>query len=198
MPAASCSIIPTVLLRGWLREGLPDSQSRSGDAGKHLDAVSRRLPSGLLSAAAALPRAGAAFRPFNIDKPLWIFVGGRVTEDAGHGMHRTSSRSCCSLPVRGDRSGSIEHINRILNAGPRHRRRQESFRRALHLSEHLGLSAEQLYDETLATLFNAPGGGALHVENLKGATGEIALRVGDNDAIRRDQCRRRRQARQTV
>ena len=45
------------------------------------------------------------------------------------------------------------------------------------------LSAEQLYDDALATLFNAPGGGALHVENLKGATGEIALRVGDNDAF---------------
>lgn len=32
-----------------------------------------------------------------------------------------------------------------------------------------------------AILFNAAGGGALHVENLKGATGEIALRVGDNE-----------------
>jgi hypothetical protein len=39
----------------------------------------------------------------------------------------------------------------------------------------------QVFDETLAVMFNAPGGGALHVENLKGATGEIALRVGDNE-----------------
>ena len=38
-----------------------------------------------------------------------------------------------------------------------------------------------MFEETLTTLFNAPGGGALHVENLKGATGEIALRVGDNE-----------------
>ena len=44
-----------------------------------------------------------------------------------------------------------------------------------------GLSPEQLYDDALATLFNAPGGGALHVDNLKGVTGEIALRVGDNE-----------------
>lgn len=44
-----------------------------------------------------------------------------------------------------------------------------------------GLSAAQIYDEALATLFNASGGGAFHVENLKGITGEIALRIGDND-----------------
>ena len=36
-------------------------------------------------------------------------------------------------------------------------------------------------DEVLATLFNAPAGGSLHVENLKGATGELALRVGDHE-----------------
>ncbi|MFH7191712.1 hypothetical protein ACHWGL_33000, partial [Klebsiella pneumoniae] len=29
-------------------------------------------------------------------------------------------------------------------------------------------------------LFNAPAGGLLHVENLKGAAGEIGVRVGDN------------------
>ncbi|WP_210183439.1 hypothetical protein, partial [Methylobrevis pamukkalensis] len=45
----------------------------------------------------------------------------------------------------------------------------------------LGLSAAQVFDETLSILFNAVGGGALRVENLKGATGEIALRVGDNE-----------------
>jgi hypothetical protein len=33
--------------------------------------------------------------------------------------------------------------------------------------------------ETLVTLFNAAGGGRLYVENLKGATGEVALRLGE-------------------
>jgi hypothetical protein len=45
----------------------------------------------------------------------------------------------------------------------------------------VGLSATQIFDETLDILFNAAGGGALHVQNLKGANGEIGLRVGDND-----------------
>ena len=30
-------------------------------------------------------------------------------------------------------------------------------------------------------LFNAPTAGALHVENLKGASGEVALRLGENE-----------------
>ena len=47
-----------------------------------------------------------------------------------------------------------------------------------------GLSPTQMFDETLDALFNAPGGGRLYVENLKGATGEVALRVGaENDAF---------------
>jgi hypothetical protein len=41
-----------------------------------------------------------------------------------------------------------------------------------------GLTAAQVFDETLAVLFNAPGGGQLYIENLKGATGEVALRLG--------------------
>ena len=46
-----------------------------------------------------------------------------------------------------------------------------------HLNSR-GLSAAQIFDETLATVFNAPGGGRLHVENLRGAAGEVALRLG--------------------
>ncbi|MFH1011368.1 MAG: DEAD/DEAH box helicase, partial [bacterium] len=45
-------------------------------------------------------------------------------------------------------------------------------------------SPAQIFDETLATLFNAPGGGQLYVENLKGVSGEVALRLGaENDAF---------------
>ena len=36
-------------------------------------------------------------------------------------------------------------------------------------------------DTENAHLFNAPAGGALHVENLKGVSGEVALRVGDHE-----------------
>ena len=50
----------------------------------------------------------------------------------------------------------------------------------MHISTLKFCRAAQIFDETLVTLFNAAGGGLLYVENLKGARGEIALRIGDN------------------
>ena len=44
-----------------------------------------------------------------------------------------------------------------------------------------GLDAEQVYRETLTTTFNAPSGGTLRVERLKGSAGELALRVGETN-----------------
>jgi hypothetical protein len=40
------------------------------------------------------------------------------------------------------------------------------------------LTPAQVFDDTLATFFNSQGGGHLSVENLKGATGVVALQLG--------------------
>lgn len=123
-----------------------------------------------------------AFRPFNIDKPLWIFVGGSVTKTL-------ASRDASDIieilkflsRYLSDRAGSIQRIDRVLNQGLVTAGGKNLFAGRFAYLNTIGLSAAQIFDETLAVLFNAAGGGALHVENLKGATGEIALRVGDND-----------------
>ena len=123
-----------------------------------------------------------AFRPFNIDKPLWIFVGGSVT--------KTLARRDASDIIEilrflsryvSDRAGSIQRIERVLNQGLVTAGGKNLFAGRFNYLNTTGLSATQVFDETLELLFNAVGGGALHVENLKGATGEIALRVGDNE-----------------
>jgi hypothetical protein len=124
----------------------------------------------------------AAFRPFNIDKPLWIFVGGSVTKTLAT---RDASDIIDILRFlaryMSDRAGSIQRIERVLNQGLVTAARKNLFAGRFTYLNTAGLSAAQVFEETLATLFNAGGGGLLHVENLKGATGEIALRVGDND-----------------
>lgn len=124
----------------------------------------------------------AAFHPFNIDKPLWIFVGGSVTKTL-------ASRDASDIVeilkflshYLADRAGSIERIDRVLNQGLVTAGGKDLFAGRFAYLNTLGLSAAQIFDETLALLFNAGGGGTLHVENLKNAAGEIALRVGDND-----------------
>jgi hypothetical protein len=124
----------------------------------------------------------AAFRPFNIEKPLWIFVGGKVTATLATKDASDIIEILLFLArFVGDRTGSIERINRILIQGLVAADGRNLFAGRFAYLNGSGLSAEQLYDDALATLFNAPGGGALHVENLKGVTGEIALRIGDNE-----------------
>ncbi|RWD00033.1 MAG: DEAD/DEAH box helicase, partial [Mesorhizobium sp.] len=123
-----------------------------------------------------------AFRPFNIDKPLWVFVGGSVTKTLAT---RDASDIIEILKFLSryvsDRAGSIQRIERVLNQGLLTAGGKNLFAGRSAYLNTVGLSAAQIFEETLAILFNAAGGGALHVENLKGATGEIALRVGDND-----------------
>ena len=127
----------------------------------------------------------STFRPFNIEKPLWIFVGGSVTKTLAS---RDASDIVEILKFFGryvsDRAGSIQRIQRVLNQGLETAARRNLFAGRFAYLNTLGLSAEQVFNETLATLFNAPGGGLLYIENLKGATGEIALRLGaENDAF---------------
>jgi len=124
----------------------------------------------------------AAFRPFNIERPLWIFVGGSVTATL-------ASRDASDIVeilrflarYVANRADSIEHIRRVLHDGLVTAAGRNLFAGRFSYLNTCGLTPAQMFDETLATLFNAPAGGALHVENLKGATGEVAVRVGDND-----------------
>jgi hypothetical protein len=124
----------------------------------------------------------AAFRLFNLDKPLWIFVGGSVTKTL---VTRDASDIIEILRFlaryAANRTGSIQCIERVLHEGLVTADGKNLFANRFSYLNTMGLSATQVFGETLATLFNAPGGGSLYVENLKGATGEIALRVGDNE-----------------
>lgn len=127
----------------------------------------------------------SAFRPFQIEKPLWIFVGGSVTATLAT---RDASDIVEILQFLAryaqDRAGSIQRIERVLNQGLVTATGKNLFAGRFAYLNTCGLTAIQVFDETLSTLFNAPGGGQLYVENLKGATGEVALRLGaENDAF---------------
>lgn len=125
----------------------------------------------------------AAYRPFNIEKPLWIFVGGSVTKTLAS---RDASDIVEILQFLAryvaNRADSISRIERVLNQGLVTATGKNLFNNRFNWLNTAGLTPTQIFDETLSLLFNAPGGGQLYVENLKGATGEIALRLGaDNE-----------------
>ena len=122
---------------------------------------------------------GPAFRPFNLEKPLWIFVGGSVTKTLA-ARDASDIVEILKFLARyvADRPASVARIDRVLNQGLETAARKNLFAGRFHDLNTASLTPAQVFDETLATLFNAPAGGQLYVENLKGATGEIALRLG--------------------
>ena len=125
------------------------------------------------------------FRSFNIEKPLWVFVGGRVTATLSK-KDASDIMEILQFLARyvADRAGSIQRIDRVLNHGLLTATGKDLFTGRFRYLNSCGLSPEQVFAETLELLFNAAGGGHLCVENLKGAPGEVALRLGfENDAF---------------
>lgn len=124
----------------------------------------------------------AAFIPFQIENPLWVFVGGSVTASLS-AKEASDIVEIVRFLARyaQDRAGSVQRIENVLNQGIVAVDGRNIFAQRFAYLNSLGLSAQQVFEETLKTLFNATGGGSLYVENLKGATGEIALKLGDND-----------------
>ena len=121
----------------------------------------------------------AAFRPFQIEKPLCIFVGGSVTATLAK-QDASDIVEILQFLARyaADRVGSIQLIERVLNQGLITSKGRNLFSGRFAYLNTCGITATQIFEETLAMLFNAPGGGQLYVENLKGVTGEVALRLG--------------------
>lgn len=126
------------------------------------------------------------FRPFLLENPLWVFVGGSVK------AVRTESRRKVSDVVDillflaefvKDRRHSITLLQRLLSGRPglHDQRGNEIFATAFGYLAKCGLTGEQAFDDIVKVIFNSPTQAALHVENLKGTDGEIALRLGENE-----------------
>ena len=125
--------------------------------------------------------------PYLLEKPLWVFVGSKVTATTGV---RELSDIQQILEFFKDfvrnrtrvvrRIGQIQTGNHALVDGAGRNIFANRLTRLLS-----GRTAEQVYEDALAFIFNAPAGGALRVEQLRSAEaeGEIALSVGDHDAF---------------
>jgi hypothetical protein len=130
--------------------------------------------------------ATGSFRPFLLERPLWVFVGGSVNAVRTHNGRRVSDVVDILLFLAAfarERSESVTAIERLLagRSGLLDAKGRELFEGTYRYLNTLGLTPDQMFDEILSVLFNAPTVGALHVENLKGTDGEVALRLGENE-----------------
>ena len=125
-------------------------------------------------------RRASDFRPYNIERPLWVFVGSKVTKSLSV-KDASDVVEILRFLARyvSDRSDSIARIQHIMDNIDTVRHGQLQLPGDFNPLLDAGLSAEEVFRESLATTFNAPAGGKLRVEHLKGSAGELALRVGE-------------------
>jgi hypothetical protein len=128
------------------------------------------------------------FRPFLIERPLWIFVGGSVNAVRMKDGRKVSDVVDILLSLATfvrDRRRSVEIVQVLLagQSGLLDAKGRDLFQGTYRYLNTLGLTPDQIFDDILRVLFNASTPAALHVENLKGTDGEVALRLGDNEAF---------------
>jgi hypothetical protein len=123
--------------------------------------------------------------PFLIDKPLAIFVGGKVT--------KSISKEIASDVVEvlrffetfvRNNTQSIDRIQLILDdrTGLNDEHGHSIFRNSFREIRKMGQSAAAVFMDVLKEIFNSDVAGAfLHLDNLKGQDGEIGLRIGNAD-----------------
>jgi hypothetical protein len=128
------------------------------------------------------------FRPFLLEKPLWVFVGGSVNAVRSENKRKVSDVVDILLTLAEfvkNKRDSINLLERLLSGSPGllDQRGNEIFATAFPHLISIKLKPEEIYNNILKLLFNSSTQAALHVENLKGTDGEIALRLGENDSF---------------
>lgn len=122
---------------------------------------------------------------YKLAKPLWVFVGGRVTKSLNK-----KDASDVMLIIKfisdfiKDPSNSKNHINQILtgNAGLNDENGASIFSNSFDYLKENKIESDLLYTDILQKVFNTSLVGAnVHLDNLKGADGELGLRIGDTD-----------------
>lgn len=131
---------------------------------------------------------------FNLEKPLWVFVGSRVT--SGYGKTDRMSDVAKVLRFVADfladsASGSeyVEYIDELLDAGGAatgliDKDGRDVFGDAFQFLEQRrrrGETPRDIYRDILERLFQNRAGGTLWLERLTGDSGEVVLRVGQAD-----------------
>jgi hypothetical protein len=127
------------------------------------------------------------FRPFLIERPLLVFVGGSVNAVRTQQKQEVSDVVDILLFLSWfvqKPDESIPFIEQLLQgrSGLLGAQNRDIFDGAFQYLNTLGLEPKDVFNDILRVVFNVEAApGKLHVVNLKGTDGEIALRLGNNE-----------------
>ncbi len=134
------------------------------------------------------------FKPFNLEKPLWVFVGNTVSSGKLNKTENLVATDVAQIiefiaKFLADRQVVTQHIREIItgsgrNTGLLDKDDHDIFHGAFpYLTQIVdkGETIENLYRDILSRLFNHAAGGHLLLDRIKGRSGEIALRAGASE-----------------
>lgn len=134
--------------------------------------------------------AGNRYTGYNLEKPLWVFVGASVT---GRKVDEESVSPSDVAQILDFLARFLAHredftglIHTVLNGNSQQTglvdaQGHDIFVQSFPYLKGLKQSAAQFYADICQRLFHAPGGGHLVVERVKGDSGELLLKVGEAD-----------------
>lgn len=123
----------------------------------------------------------AGLAPFNLAKPLWVFVTSRVTASDYSASVANDMVAVLGFldQMLGQHESAIKAIDTLLNEGLVGQGGVNYLYGRFDYLKRLRLGASELYEDLLQRVFHSSGG-RLYLENITGAQGEIALRAGAN------------------
>jgi hypothetical protein len=129
---------------------------------------------------------GAKYKAFGIEKPLWVFVGGKVTairKDKGKDVSDVVDILLFIAEFVREKDKSIANLSKLLsgNTGLLNQKSKDIFAESFNYLIENKANGENVFTDILSSLFNSPTGGLLHIDYLKGGDSELALRLGGSD-----------------
>jgi hypothetical protein len=134
------------------------------------------------------------FQPFNLEKPLWVFVGSTVSSGKLTKAEKLIATDVALIihfiaDFLDNQQTSIRRMHEILtgkgqDTGLLDKDGNDIFAGAFtYLAKimNTGESVEAIYKDILSRLFNNAAGGNLSLDRIKGESGEVALRVGTSE-----------------
>ncbi|KAF0158956.1 MAG: type III restriction protein res subunit [Syntrophaceae bacterium] len=135
------------------------------------------------------------FSLFNLEKPLWVFVGSTVTKAKGGSLDEKVVAADVAQIVEfiaaflAKDQEAISNIQAIItgtgqDTGLLDKDNNDIFAGAFNYLAKVinaGASIDDIYRDILARLFNNAAGGNLCLSRIKGESGEVALHVGTSE-----------------
>ena len=122
-------------------------------------------------------------RPYNLEKPLWVFVGSTVNAVYSENKQKRSDVLTVARflhhVLANERGWVVKGIEKLLNgkSGLIAPEGIDLFAGRFNYLKESGLTAQALYADILKRLFHTPAGGGLHLCAIRAGSGELGLKA---------------------